>query len=57
MECSRRQEKGGDGAPWRSPSSDPAVFSRKASGMGGGNRTCEGTSKRYQLCHVQVSPP
>lgn len=29
---------------------------RKASGMGGGNRTCEGTSKRYQLCHVQECP-
>lgn len=29
---------------------------RKTSVTGAGNRTCTGTSKRYQLCRVQVRP-
>lgn len=30
---------------------------RRKSVMGAGNRTCTGTSKRYQLCQVQECPP
>ncbi|XP_044782447.1 ADAMTS-like protein 2 isoform X2 [Bubalus bubalis] len=30
---------------------------RKTSVTGAGNRTCTGTSKRYQLCRVQECPP
>nr|XP_055171115.1 ADAMTS-like protein 2 isoform X2 [Nyctereutes procyonoides] len=30
---------------------------RRTSVMGAGNRTCTGTSKRYQLCRVQECPP
>ncbi|XP_060156189.1 ADAMTS-like protein 2 isoform X3 [Globicephala melas] len=30
---------------------------RRTSVMGTGNRTCTGTSKRYQLCRVQECPP
>ncbi|XP_054989001.1 ADAMTS-like protein 2 [Sorex araneus] len=30
---------------------------RRLSSPGAGNRTCSGTSKRYQLCHVQDCPP
>ena len=37
-------------------SSQPGPPSRKTSVTGAGNRTCTGTSKRYQLCRVQVRP-
>lgn len=30
---------------------------RRTSVTGAGNRTCTGTSKRYQLCRVQECPP
>ncbi|XP_032722134.1 ADAMTS-like protein 2 isoform X2 [Lontra canadensis] len=30
---------------------------RRTSVLGAGNRTCTGTSKRYQLCRVQECPP
>lgn len=38
-------------------SSEPVFAStRRTSVTGAGNRTCTGTSKRYQLCRVQVRP-
>lgn len=37
-----------------SPSSVPHFPTRRKSVPGTGNRTCVGTSKRYQLCRVQV---
>lgn len=38
------------------PAQSPGLPSRRTSVTGAGNRTCTGTSKRYQLCRLQVRP-
>lgn len=56
-EVTPEQEQGPDCSwPLLARAQSPCPRTRRTSVTGAGNRTCTGTSKRYQLCRVQVRP-